>query len=223
MSGASYCNSKLSTYIHCERNNYSAFLIFQEINKKKKIFLTYFKPCKLQIIHGVTYIDLFLSNSNKWFFIYLVLLIHIFHCYFLILYFFLTFFFLVFFSWDILRFIMFDSISSQLVCNITKTKNKYFIVYNKRKSVNYNQNKCSNIIIFGANCKFFLPSNQLAFFLAFGQAKRFFTYHILMNILSSSYFLCSYSLHIIDFVTKKNLLIIFHNESYHWNANNIPK
>ena len=123
----------------------------------------------------------------------------------------------------ILRFIMFDSISSQLAFNITKTKNKYFIVYNKRKSVNYNQNKCSNIIIFGANCKFFLPSNQLAFFLAFGQAKRFFTYHILMNILSSSYFLCSYSLHIIDFVTKKNLLIIFHNESYHWNANNIPK
>ena len=103
----------------------------------------------------------------------------------------------------ILRFIMFDSISSQLAFNITKTKNKYFIVYNKRKSVNYNQNKCSNIIIFGTKCKFFLPSNQLAFFLAFGQAKRFFTYHILMNNLSSSYFLCSYSLHIIDFVTKK--------------------
>ena len=53
----------------------------------------------------------------------------------------------------------------------------------------------------------FLPSLSFYFFLAFDQAKRFFCYHTLMNILIT-YHLCSYSLYIIHFVT------IFHTESY---------
>ena len=38
--------------------------------------------------------------------------------------------------------------------------------------VNYNQNKYSNMIIFGTKYGLFLPPYQITFFLAFGQAKR---------------------------------------------------
>ena len=55
--------------------------------------------------------------------------------------------------------------------------------------------------------EFFFPPYHFTFFLAFDQAKRFFSYHTLMNILIT-YHLCSYSLYIIHFVT------IFHTESY---------
>ena len=46
-----------------------------------------------------------------------------------------------------------------------------------------NQNKYSNIIIFGTRYELFLLPYQITFLLAFGQAKIFFSYHILMNIL----------------------------------------
>ena len=61
----------------------------------------------------------------------------------------------------------------------------HFIVRDERKKcrVNYNQNKCSNIIISDTKFEFSLPPYQVTFFLAFGQAKRFFSNHILMNIL----------------------------------------
>ena len=38
-------------------------------------------------------------------------------------------------------------------------------------------------MIFGTTYELFLPTYQITFFLAFGQAKIFFSYHILMNIL----------------------------------------
>ena len=49
--------------------------------------------------------------------------------------------------------------------------------------MNYYQNKYSNIKLFGTKYKLFLPPYQITFFTAFGQAKIFFSYHILMNIL----------------------------------------
>ena len=53
----------------------------------------------------------------------------------------------------------------------------------KRKScVNYNQKNYSNLIS-GSTYELFLPPYQIIFFLAFGQAKIFFSYQILRNIL----------------------------------------
>ena len=72
------------------------------------------------------------------------------------------------------QFIMFDLISLQPARNFREIK-KYFRVND--------QNKCSNTIILGTKYEFFLPLYELTFFLAFGQGKRFFSYHILMNIL----------------------------------------
>ena len=74
----------------------------------------------------------------------------------------------------------------------------------KRCRVNYNQNKCSNIIKFGTKYELFLFPYQVTFFLAFCQAKIFFSYHILTNILIY-----------VLFCGKKNLLTIFHTETYH--------
>ena len=51
------------------------------------------------------------------------------------------------------------------------------------KKALHNQNKYSNIIIFGTKYEFFLLPYQINFFLAFGQAKMFFSYRILMSIL----------------------------------------
>ena len=66
----------------------------------------------------------------------------------------------------------------------------------------YNQNNYSNLI-FGLNYELFLPLYQITFFLDFGQAKIFFSYHILMNILIY-----------ILFCDKKILLTIFHTEKH---------
>ena len=131
------------------------------------------------------------------FFICLVPYIHIFLCYLLIL---CSYFYLLFLTLlatrHILQFKMFDSISLKPVRNIAeikKTRRK------KKSSVNYNQNKYSNIKLIGTKYKLFLPLFQITFFTAFGQAKIFFSYHILMNILIY-----------ILFCDKKNLLTIFH-------------
>ena len=67
----------------------------------------------------------------------------------------------------------------------------------KKCRVNYNQNKDFNIIIFGTKYELFLPPYQITFFLVFGQAKIFFSYQILMNILISLFRYC--------FQTKKSL------------------
>ena len=52
----------------------------------------------------------------------------------------------------------------------------------KKCRVNYNQNNYSNLIS-GSKYELFLPPYQITFFLAFGPAKIFFSYHILRNIL----------------------------------------
>ena len=77
---------------------------------------------------------------------------------------------------------MFDSISLQPARNITEIT-LHSPLGKKKCHANYNQNKYSNIIIFGTKYKLFLPLYQITFFLAFGQAKIFFSYDILMNIL----------------------------------------
>ena len=51
------------------------------------------------------------------------------------------------------------------------------------KKTLHNQNKYSSITIFGTKYELFLLPYKITFFLAFGQAKIFFSYHILMNIL----------------------------------------
>ena len=79
---------------------------------------------------------------------------------------------------------MFDSMSLQLARNITEIKKTFHSTRRKKKCrVNYNQNKYSNIIKFGTKYKLFFPLYQITLFLAFGQAKKIFSYHILMNIL----------------------------------------
>ena len=60
----------------------------------------------------------------------------------------------------------------------------------KKCRVNNKQTKCSNILIFHTKYEFYLPPDQLPpIVLAFGQAKGFFKYHILMKILSMNYFI----------------------------------
>ena len=83
----------------------------------------------------------------------------------------------------ILQFIMFNLFSLHPARNITKI-DKYFILHDKKKCrVNYNQLKCFHIMTFSTKYEFFLPTNQLTVFLTFGQAKIFFSYDILMNII----------------------------------------
>ena len=48
-------------------------------------------------------------------------------------------------------------------------------------------------------------------FSTFGQAKTFFNYHILMNIIVYMRFI----------LWQKNILIMLHAENYHWTANKI--
>ena len=79
----------------------------------------------------------------------------------------------------ILQFTMFDSISLQPARNITEIKKTLHSPRQKKKyRVNYNQNKHSNIIVFGTKCELFLLP------LVFGKAIIFFSNHILMNILN---------------------------------------
>ena len=93
--------------------------------------------------------SLVLDSNN--FFICLVPYIHICLNYFLIL---CSYFHLLFLTplamRHILQFTMFDSISLQPACNITEIK-KAPLVHDEKKKyrVNYNQNKHSNIIMFG--------------------------------------------------------------------------
>ena len=56
------------------------------------------------------------------------------------------------------------------------------------KKTLHNQNKYSSITIFGTKYELFLLPYKITFFLAFGQAKIFFSYHILMNISFTYYF-----------------------------------
>ena len=137
------------------------------------------------------------------FFISLVPYIHICLYYFLIL---CSYFHLLFLTLlatrHILQFTIFDSISLQPARNITEIK-LHSPRRKKKCRVNYNQNNYSNLI-FGLNYELFLPLYQITFFLGFGQAKIFFSYHILMNILIY--------IHII--LCQKNLLTIFHTEKH---------
>ena len=93
---------------------------------------------------------------------------------------------------------MVDLISLQLAHNITKIKITSQST-TQEKMLHY-QTKCLNIIIFGTQYEFFLPPYQVTFFFVFGQdkdQKSFFSYYILVNILSTNYY--GY------FVTKKYL------------------
>ena len=111
LAGNDHWNSKLSTHIWCEKNNHSAFLIFQNINKKNYIsgIFCVFKS-KLEINHAAIYIVLFLPDSNNCFFVCLVSYTHICFYYFIICVFIFTF--LILFSpRHILQFTTFDSIS----------------------------------------------------------------------------------------------------------------
>ena len=126
--------------------------------------------------------SLFSPDSNKCFFISLVPYIHIYLYYFLILCsYFHPLFLTLLATRHILQFTIFDSISLQPARNITEIT----LHSSQRKKmfrVNYNQNNYSNLIS-GSKYELFLPPYQITFFLAFGQAKIFFSYRILMNIL----------------------------------------
>ena len=173
LAGADHLNSKLFTNIQCEKNNHSAFLLFQKICKKiikknyiSNIFWTF--KGKLQIVHAATYIALLLPDSNNYFFICLVPYIHICLYYFLILCFYFHLLFLTLLATrHILQFTMFCLIS----CNIRELKNIPRSPRQKKNwHLNYNPAKCFNIIIFGwCNVyEFFVPPYQLTFFVAFG-------------------------------------------------------
>ena len=82
-----------------------------------------------------------------------------------------VFFFLLLFltllaTRHILQFTMFDLIS-EIKKTLPSPRRK------KKCCVNYNQNKCSNIIIFGTKYEIIIPFYQITFFLAFGQAVKF--------------------------------------------------
>ena len=116
------------------------------------------------------------------FFISLVPYIHIRLYYFLILCsYFHPLFLTLLATRHILQFTIFDSISLQPARSITEIK-LHSPRRKKKCRVNYNHNNYSNLI-FGLNYELFLPPYQITFFLGFGQAKIFFSYHILMNIL----------------------------------------
>ena len=116
------------------------------------------------------------------FFISLVPYIHICLYYFLILCsYFHPLFLTLLATRHILQFTIFDSISLQPARNITEIT----LHSPQRKTkcrINYNQNNYSNLIS-GSRYELFFPPYQLTFFLPFGQAEIFFSYHILSNIL----------------------------------------
>ena len=129
MAGTDNWNSKLSTNIQCKKNHHSAFLVFQKlcqnINKKNDISGIFWAfRSKLQIIHGVTYITLFLPDSNNCFFICSVTYIPICLYYFWILCFYFHFpFHLLLATSHILQVTMFDSTLLQPVHNTTEIRN----------------------------------------------------------------------------------------------------
>ena len=102
---------------------------------------------------------------------------------------------------------MFDLILLQPGHNFMEIKKILHNPQQKKFCVNYDQTKSFNIITSSAKYEFFLTLYQLTFFLAFGQAKRFFRYLILINILSVNYY--KY------FVTEKSLNSIPYRKSYH--------
>ena len=127
---------------------------------------------------------MFLLDSNKCFFM-LVPFIHICLYYFLTLFsYFHVLFLNILATRHILQFAMSDSISSQPARNIAEIKKLHSPRQKKKCRVNFNQNKCPNIIIFASNHEFFLPHYQITFYAEFGRAKIFFSYLILMNITS---------------------------------------
>ena len=73
----------------------------------------------------------------------------------------------------------------------------------QQKKTLHNQNKYFSITIFGTKYELFLLHYQITFFLVFGQAKIFFGYHILTNILI--------------------YLLFCDTENFHWTANKISK
>ena len=98
-----------------------------------------------------------------------------------------SFFFLA--TRHILQFTMFDLISLQPAHNITKIK--ITSQSTTQEKVLHYQTKCLNIIILGIQYEFFLPPYQVTFFFVFGQdkdQKSFFSYYILVNILSTNYY-----------------------------------
>ena len=123
------------------------------------------------------------------FFICLVPYIHICLYYFLILcsYFHLLFLTLLATRYNLQFTMSYDFITT---CrNIMEIKKTFHSPRRKKKCcVNYNQNKYSNIIIFGTKSKLFLLLYQTTFFLAFGWDKIFFSYHIQRNILIYKWF-----------------------------------
>ena len=102
----------------------------------------------------------------------------------------------------ILQFRMFDLISLQPThCIMERKKILHSSLRKKKWRINDNQNKYSNIIIFGTKDVLFIPPYKITFFSALSQAKIAFSYHILMNMLIY-----------ILFCDQKNLLTIFHTE-----------
>ena len=148
---------------------------------------------KLQAVHAVTYITLFLLGPNNCFFICLLPYIPICFYYFHILCFYSHLLFTTLLATRIIiQFTILDSISLQPAHNITKIK-KYLIAHYERESVardNYNQStQRSNIFV--------VLSMEFSF-LDFISC----SHKILMNFLSTNY--CNY------FVTKRSL----NNTSY---------
>ena len=126
--GTDRWNSKLSTNIQCKKKNHPVFAIFQkltDINKKTYISGIFWAiKTKLQIIHGATYVSLFLSDSNNCFIICLVPYIPIFLYYSLISCFYFRLLFHSFLARrHILQFTMFDSNSLQPARDISEIKN----------------------------------------------------------------------------------------------------
>ena len=79
-----------------------------------------------------------------------------------------TFFFLLFLLRDTFYNLQCLMISLQPARNITEVKKTFHSAQGKKKyRVNHNQNKYSNIIIFGTKYELFLPLYQITFFLAF--------------------------------------------------------
>ena len=151
-----------------------------KVNKKNYIsgiFWTF--KSKLQIIHRATYIHSFFLTLINVFYIFSTI-----HSYLSLLFSHFVFLFSPSFPYspqDILQFTIFDSISLQPARNITEIT----LHSPQRKTkcrINYNQNNYSNLIS-GSRYELFFPPYQLTFFLPFGQAEIFFSYHILSNIL----------------------------------------
>ena len=150
--------------------------IFQKTSKeinKKTIFLTYFGPLKQITDNSSRYLhSLFLPESNKCFFVCLVLYIHTCLYSFLILCSYCQLLFLTHLATrHSLQFTVFDDFIATCPY-ITEIKKAL-----------HNPNKYSNIIIFDTEYELFLLPYQITFLSAFGQAKIFFSYHILINIL----------------------------------------